>query len=88
MMRMPDNLCASPRGSLLLCEDADTPATFLRGLTAAGAVFPFAENMTPGFEGTELAGATFSPDGETLFVNVQWAGLTVAIWGPWDRGPL
>jgi secreted PhoX family phosphatase len=87
-MRMPDNLCASPRGSLVLCEDADTPATFLRGLTAVGTVFPFAENMTPGFEGTELAGATFSPDGETLFVNVQWAGLTAAIWGPWDRGPL
>ena len=32
----------------------------------------------------EFAGSTFSPDGRTLFVNIQAsAGMTFAIWGPW-----
>ena len=34
----------------------------------------------------EFAGSTFSPDGHTLFVNIQAsAGMTFAIWGPWER---
>jgi uncharacterized protein len=85
---MPDNVIATPRGSLLLCEDNPAGPNFLRGLTPRGDVFPFARNIVPGHEGSEFAGATFSPDGETLFVNVQFAGLTLAIWGPWERGPL
>jgi secreted PhoX family phosphatase len=44
-----------------------------------------AKNVIPGCEVEEFAGVTFSPDGETLFVNVQIPGLTFAIWGPWDR---
>jgi secreted PhoX family phosphatase len=36
----------------------------------------------------EFAGATFSPDGETLFVNIQSPGITFAIWGPWENGAL
>jgi secreted PhoX family phosphatase len=86
--RMPDNLSLTPRGSLILCEDSDTGTTFLRGLTPGGYVFPFAQNIAPAFAGTEFAGAVFSPDGQTLFANLQWAGITVAIWGPWERGPL
>jgi len=39
------------------------------------------ENILPGNEGKEFAGATFSPDGQTLFVNIQTPGLTLAIWG-------
>jgi uncharacterized protein len=35
------------------------------------------------FNDSEFAGATFSPDGRTLFVNIQDPGLTLAIWGPW-----
>jgi secreted PhoX family phosphatase len=35
-----------------------------------------------------LAGSTFSPDGETLFVNIQTSGITFAITGPWERGEL
>ena len=27
--------------------------------------------------------ATFSPDGGTLFANIQVPGTTFAIWGPW-----
>lgn len=33
---------------------------------------------------SEWAGATFSPDGRTLFVNIQVPGITLAIDGPWD----
>ena len=33
-----------------------------------------------------VRGSTFSPDGHTLFVNIQAsAGLSFAIWGPWER---
>ena len=28
------------------------------------------------------------PDGETLFVNIQTPGVTLAIWGPWEDGAL
>jgi secreted PhoX family phosphatase len=36
--------------------------------------------------GDEFAGSTFSPDGQTLFVNIQASdGMTFAIWGPWER---
>ena len=32
------------------------------------------------------AGSTFSPDGRTLYVNIQASnGMTVAIWGPGSR---
>ena len=34
--------------------------------------------------GSEFTGATFSADGETLFVNLQVPGVTFAITGPWD----
>jgi secreted PhoX family phosphatase len=36
----------------------------------------------------EFAGATFSPDGGTLFVNMQNEGLTLAIAGPWRHHDL
>jgi len=34
---------------------------------------------------SEFAGVTFSPDGGTLFVNLQKPGLTFAIKGPWHK---
>ena len=41
--------------------------------------------VAPGdYRGSEWAGATFSPDGQTLFVNIQTPGITFAITGPWD----
>jgi len=34
------------------------------------------------YNDVELAGATFSPDGHTLYVNIQEGpALTLAIWG-------
>ena len=42
-LESPDNIALSPRGGLVLCEDADEP-TNLQGLTQDGQIFPFAEN--------------------------------------------
>jgi secreted PhoX family phosphatase len=87
VLDMPDNICVSPNGGLLVCEDGHNEQ-YLRGLTRDGRIFDFAKNILPGYEGKEFAGATFSPDGQTLFVNIQTPGLTLAIWGPWERGAL
>lgn len=41
--------------------------------------------IEPGdYRRSEWAGATFSPDGKTLFVNIQTPGVTFAITGPWE----
>ncbi|MGH7540642.1 MAG: PhoX family protein [Gemmatimonadota bacterium] len=86
----PDNVTTSRRGTLVLCEDS-TGDNYLRGLTRGGQLFDIALNRlhsaagTPRF-GDEFAGSTFSPDGRTLFVNIQAsAGMSFAIWGPWAR---
>jgi uncharacterized protein len=88
VLELPDNMCISPRKSSLLCEDGPTE-NFLRGVTPAGEIFDFAQNKIPRREGDEFAGATFTPDGKVLFVNIQASsGLTFAIWGPWKKGAL
>ena len=66
LMDFPDNLAVSPRGGLVLCEDGGG-ANHLLGITPAGELFYFARNI---HNSTEFAGACFSPDGETLFVNI------------------
>ncbi len=84
VLERPDNLCVSPRGGLVVCEDG-SGTDFVRGLTQGGQIFDFARNETTS---GEFAGACFSPDGRTLFVNIQDIGVTFAIWGPWERGSL
>lgn len=83
-LESPDNICVSPRGTLVVCEDGDG-ANRMMGLTQDGRIFTFAQNA---FNESEFAGSTFSPDGKTLFVNIQYPGMTLAIWGPWERGSL
>jgi secreted PhoX family phosphatase len=61
----PDNCCVTPRGGLIMCEDAGG-AQFLRALTPAGEIFDLARNLR---NTIEFAGVCFSPDGRTLFVN-------------------
>ena len=88
LLSHPDNLCISPRGKgLVVCEDTSA-VQHIRGLTVDGQIFDFAENMVPQHQHDEFAGASFSPDGETLFVNIQRPGITLAIWGDWAAGPL
>ncbi|MEO0815933.1 MAG: alkaline phosphatase PhoX [Pseudomonadota bacterium] len=77
-----DNLVASPWGHLTICEDADR-ACRIHGLTPDGRLYTIAENPHP--DGGEFAGACWSPDGSTLFVNIQTPGATYAITGPWQR---
>lgn len=84
---LPDNVVTTRSGALVLCEDNAEP-NYLRGLTPDGLLFDFARNAITGQEGDEFAGATFGPDFHTMFVNIQSSrSLTLAIWGPWRRGP-
>lgn len=87
VLDLPDNITASPSGTLVLCEDGKE-GNYLRGVTRRGAIFDFARNAIAGQEDEEFAGSTFGPRGGTLFVNIQSSkGLSFAIWGPWARGP-
>ncbi len=75
-----DNLTLAPSGDLILCEDNAHP--FLVGITPGGEYYKLGENV--GYK-SELSGVVFSPDGSTLFVNIQAEGLTLAIHGPWKK---
>jgi len=76
----PDNITVSPFGHAVMCTDGDDDRQFLAGITPGGDTFPLAQNR---LSDEEFAGACFSPDGSTLFANVQEPGTTFAIWGPW-----
>ncbi len=80
-LEMPDNITITPWGDLWIAEDGPGNDRII-GLTPEGNVYPFAENS---LTGSEFAGPTFSPDGKTLFVNIQSPGITFAIWGPFAR---
>lgn len=81
----PDNLTLAPTGDLFICENG-SPPDFVRVLTPEGRIFDFAQAVT---NLTEFAGACFSADGKTLFLNQNGdrddePGVTYAIWGPFD----
>ncbi|MET0342381.1 MAG: alkaline phosphatase PhoX [Polyangiales bacterium] len=79
----PDNITAGPYGFAVACTDGEGDQ-WLIGITPDGKVFPLARNARGE---DEFTGATFSPDGRTLFANLQDApSTTFAIWGPWERG--
>ena len=97
VLNMPDNICVTPRGGLLLCEDGDHPQ-FVQGLTVDGQIFPFVRNnvvlagerndLVGDFTNREFAGVTYSPDGRWLFFNIQTPGISFAVTGPWGEGAL
>ncbi|MCA9244504.1 MAG: DUF839 domain-containing protein [Phycisphaerales bacterium] len=74
-----DNLTVAPWGDLVVCEDGSGDQ-YLVGVTPEGGMYKIARNA---LSHSEFAGACFSPDGSTLFVNMQSAGKTFAITGPW-----
>jgi secreted PhoX family phosphatase len=94
ILSSPDNIVMSPWGDLMLAEDnyedggGAVTHQYLRVMNAKGEIADFARNNesrrhrnTPG---SEFTGACFSPDGRTLFVNLQIpTQLTLAITGPW-----
>jgi secreted PhoX family phosphatase len=79
LLDSPDNLTISPWGDVVICEDGPD-GNSVRGVTPAGGLYTLARNA---MNDSELTGATFSPDGTTLFVNIQRPGLTLAVTGPW-----
>ncbi len=99
----PDNICITPGGGILICEDGvpshdDTHplapgvarVNRLIGLTRGGEAFEFAVNR---LNSSEFAGCCFDPTGSILFVNIYGngrpgSGMTCAITGPWEQGPL
>lgn len=80
------------------------PGARLIGLNRAGESFYFCKNNVAltstqignagkavaegDYRGSEFCGACWDPASRTLFVNVQSPGITFAITGPWQRGPL
>ncbi|MFH9003202.1 PhoX family protein [Streptomyces afghaniensis] len=93
----PDNICLAPSGGLMVCEDGNG-AQHVYGVTRRGEVYAMARNRqaitsaataaggTPEEpEWGEFAGVTFSPDGDTMYVNCYTPGTTFAVTGPWRR---
>ncbi len=76
-----DNLTVAPWGDVILCEDGGGTDRLV-GIRPDGTFYELARTVSS----SELAGATFSPDGSTLFVNAQQDGVTMAITGPWPAG--
>lgn len=81
VLEAPDNITVAPFGDLILCEDGSGD-DYIVGVNQNGELYQFAKNN---INGSEYAGACFSPDGSTMFVNIYSPGITLAIWGPWDR---
>ena len=78
IMRNADNIIFSPWGDLIVCEDTSSHCGLV-GIRPDGSQYQLADNA---HTNSELAGACFSADGKTLFVNIQYPGMTLAITGP------
>lgn len=78
ILRNADNLTFAPWGDLIVCEDTAEHCGLV-GIRPDGSQYQLADNA---YSGSELAGVCFSPDGRTLFVNIQYPGTTLAITGP------
>jgi secreted PhoX family phosphatase len=97
-------LCEDPDAAPSGSPDAYGPGTRLVGLTRHGEPYYLVKNNVEltstqianagkqiaegDYRDSEFCGACWSPDGRTLFVNIQTPGITVAITGPWERGNL
>lgn len=82
-----DNITVAPWGDLVVVEDGDGEQ-YIRGVTPQGRVYTIGRNASPDGTGeySEITGPCFSPDGTTLFFNVQnGPGRTFAVQGPWAR---
>ena len=79
-----DNITIAPWGDLIICEDGIDGIGHNRvvGITPTGEMYEIVQNMN---STGEFTGICFSPDGTTLFVNMQLEGATLAITGDWSR---
>ncbi|MGJ3232360.1 MAG: alkaline phosphatase PhoX [Oceanicaulis sp.] len=90
VMEKPDNITVAPWGDLIVVEDGDGEQ-YIRGVTPSGRVYTIGRNASPDETGeySEITGPCFSPDGSTLFFNVQnGPGRTFAVRGPWAQRSL
>lgn len=79
LLQNADNITASPWGDLLVCEDTGSHCGVI-GIRPDGTQYEVCDNA---YSDSELAGVCFAPDGKTMFVNIQYPGMTLAITGPW-----
>jgi len=99
----PDNIIVSPRGSLMICEDRlglFKRAQYIAGLSDQDGLFAFCQTnpqLDVTYAGHDLrdtalisewAGVCFSADGQWMFANLYNPGVTIAITGPWQEGPV
>lgn len=90
ILQWVDNITFAPWGDLIVAEDGPNDQ-YIRGVTPEGRVYTIAHNADGGDDNnfSEFCGLCFSPDGSTLFVNVQKRpGRTFAIRGPWEQRSL
>ena len=64
---------------VIVCEDTAGHCGLV-GIRPDGSQYAIGDNA---YSKSEMAGVCFSPDGETLFVNIQYPGMTIAITGDW-----
>jgi secreted PhoX family phosphatase len=76
-LEMPDNVCVSPSGHVLLAEDGPSPNGVMVACPS-GTLVPLLVNTGEG----EIAGVTFFDD--KLFLNLQQRGLTLVVSGPFS----
>ena len=81
MINMPDNLTVAPWGDIIVCED-NPVLDRLWGIKPDGSVYLIAENN---YSGAELAGVCFNHKSNTMYINLQQNGQTLAINGDWKR---
>jgi len=88
VLEKPDNIVVAPWGDVYIAEDGGGDQ-FIRVLKPSGEIHTLARNaatpLHPLLGQSEFAGVCFSPDGSTLFANIQFNGLTVAIQGPFQE---
>ncbi|TWT61118.1 alkaline phosphatase PhoX [Rubinisphaera italica] len=94
ILNMPDNIAVHPNGAVAICEDSNAKLQRMHFLTKQGQLKRFADNnmilngehmgLKKDYRKQEWAGATFSADGQIMFVNIQTPGVTFAIRGPWQ----
>ena len=80
-LNMPDNIVISPWGDIIVCEDGKGRDRLV-GIKSDRTLYYIANNA---LNNAEFAGATFSPDGKILFVNIYDPTMTLAIKGPWSQ---
>jgi secreted PhoX family phosphatase len=78
----PDNITVAPGGGLFLAEDGDGVNHLLAVSRDRRTTELFARNA---LNDSEFTGVVFSPDGRTMFANIQSPGITFAITGPFER---